>query len=107
MVEKLGPRRLKLVAADKPPVLAESFLDAAVVEDAQGDGCFADPTCTDESDWGEAFSKTDDLLNQLIPSEEGPRWWGRRFSQYPVFEGEVPVPRLQLKLQTWFESRKL
>ena len=100
MVEKLGPRGLKLVAADKPPVFVEPFLDATVVEDAQGNGCLANTTRTDESDWGEAFSETDDLLNQLIPSEEGPWWWGRRFSQYPAFKGEVPVPRLQLKLQT-------
>jgi hypothetical protein len=54
---------LKLVAADKPPVLVELFLDATVVEDAQGDGCFANTTCTDESDWGEAFSETEDLLD--------------------------------------------
>ena len=63
VVEKLGPRGLKLVAADKPPVLVESLLDATVMEDAQGDGCLANATCTDESDWSEAFSETDDLLN--------------------------------------------
>jgi hypothetical protein len=41
---------LKLVAADEPPVLVKPFLDAIVVEDGQGNGCFPDPTCTDESD---------------------------------------------------------
>ena len=76
-VEEICPRRLELVAADKPPVLVEPFLDATVVEDAQGNGCLANTTCTDESDWGEAFSETDNLLSQLIPPEEGPRWWGR------------------------------
>jgi hypothetical protein len=43
--------------------LVEPFLDAIVVEDGQGNGCFPDATCTDESDWGEAFSETDDLLD--------------------------------------------
>ena len=54
---------MKLIAADKPPVLVETFLDAVIVEDGQGNGCFANTTRTDESDWGEAFGETDDLLN--------------------------------------------
>ena len=47
VVEEISTRRLELVAVDKPPVVLELFLDAITVEDTQGDGCLADPTCTD------------------------------------------------------------
>ena len=100
VVEKIGPRGLKLFAADKPPVLVKSFLDATVVEDAQGNGCLADTTCTDESDWGEAFSKADDLLDQLIPSEKGSRRWWWWFPEYAGFKCKILGLRPQLKWQT-------
>ena len=54
---------MELVAADKPPVILEPFLDPIVVKDTQGNGCFPDSTCTDESDWDEVLDETDDLLN--------------------------------------------
>ena len=62
-VEEVGPRRVELITADKPPVLVKPFLDAAVVEDGQGNGRFSNTTCTNESDWGEVFSETDDLFD--------------------------------------------
>ena len=67
----------ELVATDEPAVISELFLDAIVVENGQGDGCFPDPPWTEESDRCEGFSETNDLLNQLVASETGPWWWGR------------------------------
>ena len=77
VVEEVGPRRLEPVTADEPPVLVEPFLDPIVVEDSQGNGCFANTTCADESNWGEAFRKTDDILDQFVPPKTGPWRWGR------------------------------
>jgi hypothetical protein len=73
----MGLGSWELVAADEPPVIAKSVLDPIVVEDGQSDGGFADSACTDESDWFEVFSETQDLLDQLIPSETDPRRRGR------------------------------
>ena len=72
----------ELVATDKPTVFSELFLDAVVVEDSQSDGCFPDPPWTNESDWTEGFGDTDDLLDQLVTSEAGPRPWGWGLSRY-------------------------
>ena len=76
----MGARRGELVAADEPAVISKSLLDPIVMEDSQSDGSFADPPWTDESEWSEVFSKADDLLDQLVTSETGPRWRGREFS---------------------------
>ena len=70
----------ELVAADEPTVGSEPFLDAAVMEDGKSDGCFPNPSRTDESNWGEVFCETDDLLDQLVPPKTRPRWRGRRLS---------------------------
>ena len=67
----------ELVATDKPAVVPELFLDTIVVEDSQGDGCFPDSPRTNESDRCEGFSEINDLLDQLVTSKTGPRWWGR------------------------------
>ena len=67
----------ELVATDEPTVGPKPFLDAIVVEDAQGDRGFPDPSCSDESDWSETFRETDDLLDQVLASETGPWPWGR------------------------------
>ena len=88
---------MELITADKPPVLAKPFLDPIVVEDGQGNGCFPDPACTDESDWSEVFDKANDLLNQFVPSETGPRRRRRGFSRYAVFKCKVTGLRLKLK----------
>ena len=47
----MGMRRRELIATDESSVLAKSLFDAIVVEDGEGDGCFPDPPCADESDW--------------------------------------------------------
>jgi hypothetical protein len=52
----------ELVATDEPTVVAESLLDAIVMEDSHGDGSLANPTGTNESDRSEVSCKTDDLL---------------------------------------------
>ena len=54
---------MELITANKPPVVVKPFLDAIVMEDCQGNGCFPDATCTDEGDWSEVFDETDDLLD--------------------------------------------
>jgi hypothetical protein len=67
---------------DEPTVVAKPLLDAIVVEDDQRDGSLADSTGTDESDGSKVFRKTGDLLDQLVPSKEDPRWRWRGFSGY-------------------------
>ena len=64
------------VATDEPTVVSKPLFDTILVEDRQGDSRFPDSTCTDESDWSEVFSETNDL-GQLIASAIGPRRWGR------------------------------
>ena len=71
----------ELVATDEPTVVSKPFLDAIVVKDSQGDGCFPNPPCTDESDRCEVFSEANDLVDQLVTSKTGPWWWGRRLSK--------------------------
>ena len=63
----------ELVASDEPTIFAKPLLDAIVVKDGQSDGCLADSTCTNESDWSEVFRKPDDRLDQLSTSETSPR----------------------------------
>ena len=52
-------------------VLAKSFFDPFVVEDGEGNRCLPDPPCPNESDGFEAFSESDDRLNQLTLGAEG------------------------------------
>ena len=73
----MSARRRELDAADEPTVLSKPLLDPIVVEDSQSDGSFADPPWTDESEWSEVLSKTDDPLDQLVTPETGPRRRGR------------------------------
>ena len=75
----MGARSWELITTDESTVVAEPLLDAIMVEDRQGNGCFPDSPCTDESDWSEIFSEAKDLLDQFVPSEAGPRWWWRQF----------------------------
>jgi hypothetical protein len=67
----------ELVATDEPTVVTESFLDAIVVEDSQSDGRLANPAGTNESDGVKVSRQTNDLLDQLVTSETGPRRRGR------------------------------
>ena len=86
----MSARGRELVATDKPTVGSKRCLDAIVVEDGESDGRFSNPPCTDESDWGEIFCKANDLLDQIVASETGPRWWGRRLSKCTRRKYETP-----------------
>ena len=70
----------ELVATDESTVVSEPFPNAIVVEDGQSDGRFPDSPCADESDWGEVFGETNEILDQFIASETGPRRWGWGFT---------------------------
>ena len=74
--------RGELIAADESTIVSKPLFDAIVVEDGQSDGCFPDSPCTNESEWGEAFRKVNNLLDQLVASETGPWWRGRGFTRY-------------------------
>ena len=76
----MGTRSRKLIAADESTVSAKSFLDPLVVEGSESNRCFPDSPCTDESDGFQVYSETDDLLDQLVPSEAVPRGRRRQFT---------------------------
>ena len=78
-----------MIAADKPAVISKTSLDAIVVENGQSDGRFSNPPCTDEGDWSEVFCETNDLFDQLVASEAGSWWRGRRLSEYTICECKV------------------
>ena len=67
----------KLIATDESTVLAKSFLDSIVVEDSESDGCFPDPTRTDESDGFEVLGESDNFFNQFTSPKKAPRRRGR------------------------------
>ena len=50
--------------------MTKVFLDAIVVEDSQGYGCFANTSCTNEGNGGEVLSEADNGLDQVVASEE-------------------------------------
>ena len=50
------------------------LLDPIVMENSQGEGGLADSASTDEGDWGKVLGETNYLLDQLVASEESPRW---------------------------------
>jgi len=81
----------ELIATDKSTVVTKPLLDAVVVQDGQSDGRLADPASTDESNWGEIFRETDDLLDQLVASEEDSRWRGWGFSGYTRLRYKTPA----------------
>ena len=74
-------RGRELIAADESAVVSEPPHDAVVVEDSQSDGSLSDPSCADESNRGEIFCETDDVVDQLVAPEADPRRWGRQFSR--------------------------
>ena len=67
----MNGRSRELIATNESAVLAKSFLDAIVVEDREGEGCFPDPPCADESNWFQVFNESDDLLDQPFASKTG------------------------------------
>ena len=70
------------VARNESTVIAKPLLDTIVVKKGQGNGGLPDPASTDESDWNKVLGEIDYLLDQLVASEEGSRWWRRIFSGY-------------------------
>ena len=77
----MGARCGKLIATDKSSVGAKSLFDPIVVEDGEGNGCFPDSPCTDESNRFEVIGECNDLLNQVVTSKTVPRRRGRQFTQ--------------------------
>ena len=71
----------ELIAADKSTVGTKSSFDVSVVEGLQSDGGLPDSSGTDESDGYEAFGHTDDLVDQLVTAEAGPRSRRGRFTR--------------------------
>ena len=62
--------------------MAKPLLDPVVVENGQGDGGLADPTNTNKGNWNKPFREIDNLVDQLVASEERSWGWGWRFSRY-------------------------
>jgi len=81
-----------LVTTDEATVVAKLLLNLIVVENGQGDGWLAGSAGIDEGDWSEVLSKIDYLLDQLVTSEEGPRWKRRGFSRYARFRCKIIGP---------------
>ena len=61
--EEMSAQRRELITTDKPAVIAKPELDAIVVENGEGNGCFPNAPRTNESDGFEVFSKIDDPLD--------------------------------------------
>ena len=78
-----------LVTADEPTAVSKSLLDAIVVEDGQSNRCLPDSSCADESDWSEGFCEANNLLDQLVAPETGPRWRRRGFTRYTGWENDA------------------
>ena len=88
-IEEVSARGGELVTADEPTVVPKLLLDAIVVKDSQGDGCFSNSSWTDESEWSEVFCETNDLLIQFVAPKAGPWWWRRWLSRYAGCKYEV------------------
>jgi hypothetical protein len=80
--EEMIARRRELVTAHEPSIVTEPLLDAITVEDSQGNRCFPNAPCTNESDRDKVFSQADNLFDQIITSKEPPWWLRRWFSRY-------------------------
>ena len=92
LAEQIGARSWELVTADESTVIAEPVPDAIVVEDGEGDGCFSNPPCTDESEGLKILSEINDFLDQFVASEAGPGRRGRYFSQENTVQTSDYVP---------------
>ena len=77
----MSTRRRELVATDESTVISKPFLDSIVVEDREGNECFPDPPCADESDRFELFCVPNDLLDKLATAKTGPGRWRRQLSR--------------------------
>jgi hypothetical protein len=72
--------------------MSKPLLDPIVVENRQGDRRFPDSTSTNQGDWNKVLSQINYLLDQLVASEERPRWQRRGFSGYATFRCKMMVP---------------
>ena len=77
--EEMSARGRELVTADESTIVAKSSSDAIVIKDSQGDRSLSDPGGTNESNLGEVFYESNNLLDQLVASKENPRWWRWQF----------------------------
>ena len=80
--EQMNVGGRELVTADKPTVVAESLLDAIIMEGSQSDRCISDPTRTNGGDGCQVFGQVNNLLDQHVTSETGPRRRWRWFTRY-------------------------
>ena len=71
------PRGRELIATNKSAILAKTQFDPIVVESNQSYGRFPNSPSANQSNWGEAFCEVNNLLNQLVASEEVPWRWRR------------------------------
>jgi len=71
MSERCG----ELVATDKQTVVTESSSDATIVKDNQNGRSLANSASTNQNNRGEVFCETNDPFDQVVTSEEDPRWW--------------------------------
>ena len=83
-----------MVATDEPTVMAKPLLDPIVVKNGQGDRRLPDSTSTNEGDWDKVLSETDYPLDQLVASEERPRWQRRGFSRCTAFKCKIIGPSI-------------
>jgi len=65
--------------------MTKLLLDPIVVKNSQSDGGLPDSASTDKGDWSKVLGEIDYLLDQLVASEEGPRWQRWRFPEYAEF----------------------
>jgi hypothetical protein len=72
--------------------MSKPLLDPFVVENRQGDRRLPDSASTNQGNWNKAISQINYLLDQLVASEERPRWQRRGFSEYAAFRCKMMVP---------------
>jgi len=91
----MNTRSWERVATDKPTVVAESLFDTIATEDSQSDGGFANSTRADESDGREIVGEVNDLFDQFVAPETGPRRRRRQLSgRYAIYERKNVGPTI-------------
>ena len=80
LAEEMGTQGWKLVTLGESAILAKPSFDPVVVEGGgQDDGGLSDPPSADYCDSREEFYRTNDPVDQLVPSAEGfRRRWRKR-----------------------------
>ena len=75
--EEIGKGGCEFITTEESTVVTELMFDAMVVKDSEGNGCFSDPPCANESNRFEILGESDDLLDQCVAPEKG-LWCLRR-----------------------------